>query len=207
MTKFLIKFISLFIPSKKLRRKFKDCFAATRKAPCKYIGRHTYLGDGVHISHRDTTIGAFCSIAGNTAIGPSQHPLNFLSTHPFQYLEREYIGKQRKIDFEYAKPVTIGNDVWIGANVMIMDGITVGDGAVVGANAVVTKDVPPYAIVGGVPAKIIKYRFDEETIKKLLSLKWWNFSDNELAKLPFDNVDECIRILEASKNIKNNRED
>ena len=182
-----------------MRRKFKDCFAATRKTLCKHIGRHTYLGKGVFVSSSETRIGAFCSIAGNVAIGPSQHPLNFLSTHPFQYLEREYIGKQKGVDFAYIKPVNIGNDVWIGANVVIMDGITIGDGAVIGANAVVTKDVPPYAIVGGVPAKLIRYRFDEGTIAKLLALQWWQLQDEEIAALPFNDIEKCIAILEDKK--------
>lgn len=182
-----------------MRRKFKDCFAATRKPLCKHIGRHTYLGNDVFVSSSETKIGAFCSIAGNVAIGPSQHPLNFLSTHPFQYLEREYIGKQKGVDFAYIKPVNIGNDVWIGANVVIMDGLTIGDGAVIGANAVVTKDVPPYAIVGGVPAKLIRYRFDEGTIAKLLDLQWWQLQDEEIAALPFNDIEKCIAILEDKK--------
>ena len=75
----------------------------------------------------------------------------------------------------------------------------IGDGAVVGANAVVTRDVPPYAIVGGIPARIIRYRFEPEIIEKLLALQWWNLPDEQIAALPFDDVAECIRILEAGK--------
>ena len=121
MTKFLIKFLCLFIPAKNLRAKFKNCFAATRKPPCRHIGRHTYLGASVFVSHKETSIGSFCSIAGNTAIGPSQHPLNFLSTHPFQYLGHDKLQPEHKADFVFARPVAVGNDVWIGANVVIMD--------------------------------------------------------------------------------------
>lgn len=113
MQKFLIKFLCLFIPTKNLRTKFKNCFASTRKPPCRHIGRHTYLGASVFISHKETSIGSFCSVAGNTAIGPSQHPLNFLSTHPFQYLGHDKLQPKHKVDFNYSKPVIVGNDVWI----------------------------------------------------------------------------------------------
>ena len=125
MTKFLIKFLCLLIPAKNLRTKFKNCFAAPRKPLCRHIGRHTYLGANVAVSNRNMSIGSFCSIAGNAAIGPSQHPLNFLSTHPFQYLKYEKLIPKRKITFVSSQPVTVGNDVWIGANVIIMDGLKI----------------------------------------------------------------------------------
>ena len=150
------------------------------------------MGANVAVSNRNTSIGSFCSIAGNAAIGPSQHPLNFLSTHPFQYLGHDKLQPEHKADFVFARPVA-------GANVVIMDGLTIGDGAVIGANAVVTRDVPPYAIVGGIPARIIRYRFEPEIIEKLLALQWWNLPDEQIAALPFDDVAECIRILEAGK--------
>ena len=100
------------------------------------------------------------------------------------------------------KKVTIGNDVWIGIKATIMPNITIGDGAVIGANAVVTKDVPPYAVVVGVPAKIIKYRFDEEIIKDLLELKWWNYSESFIKTLPFEDVRECIKLLRKNTHLR-----
>lgn len=110
-------------------------------------------------------IGKFCSIADNvTIILGGEHKIDTLSSFPFS-LQKNRFSKG---------DVIIGNDVWIGYGATILSGVTIGDGAVIAANAVVTKNVEPYAIVGGVPAKTIKYRFDEKTINKLLKLKWWN---------------------------------
>ncbi len=103
----------------------------------------------------------------------------------------------KKNSFEETKQTHIGNDVYIGANVFVLDGVTIGDGAVVGAGAVVVHDVPPYAVVVGVPAKVVKYRFDEDTIKKLLSKQWWNLPEPELTKVRdnFWNVRKFIDSL------------
>ncbi len=97
------------------------------------------------------------------------------------------------------KHVTIGNDVWTGHNVNVMAGVNVGDGAVIAAGSVVTKDVPPYAIVGGVPATVIRYRFGERTIERLLRLKWWELELSQLSGLPFRDVDRCLDLIEEIK--------
>ena len=119
-------------------------------------------------------IGKFCSIAPNVNIGPIEHPLKYSSTYPmstFGFLpEQEYL------------PVKIGNDVWIGINAVILKGVTIGDGAVIASGAVVTKDVLPYTIVGGVPAKIIRFRFSEEIISELLRIKWWNWNTEKIKR-------------------------
>ena len=124
-------------------------------------------------------IGQFCSISDDVIIGGAEHPIDWVSTSPvFQNVRHS--GPRRKFaefDFEGIKRTIIGNDVWIGKRAIIKAGIRIGDGAVIGSGSVVTKDVPPFAIVGGVPAKIIKYRFDEDTIKDILQSEWWNLPD------------------------------
>ena len=144
------------------------------------IGDYSYVGRDSRVVHAD--IGKFCSIAGDVRIGMGSHTLDKLSTSPI-FTEAHNSTKHQWTDSSIVEPykrVTIGNDVWIGTDAMIMGGIRIADGAVIGAGAIVTKDVPPYAIVGGVPAKIIRYRFSENLITKLVSLKWWNLSEDIL---------------------------
>ena len=107
--------------------------------------------------------------------GNQGHRMDWVSTFPFYF--QANIFKSSKNAYEKVGDTVIGDDVWIGSEAMIMAGVTIGSGAVVAARAVVTKDVPPYAVVGGNPAQVIKYRFDEETIAKLLMLKWWDWAE------------------------------
>lgn len=168
----------------------------------KKIGKNTYMGNPVRVHSRETEIGAFCSIAWDVNIGTSHHPLDWLTTHIFTYSQRPElysikVPKNNLKKFDCFTPVKIGNDVWIGCDVTIMDGITIEDGAVIGAGSIVTKDVPPYAIVAGNPAKILRYRFDDVTIRELLELKWWELDDEVIAELPFDDVNKCIKKLKS----------
>jgi acetyltransferase-like isoleucine patch superfamily enzyme len=139
------------------------------------LGNYTYVGRRARIS--STTLGSYCSIGPEVISGLGIHPSNaFVSTHPCFYSLQHQSGPaltDRQYFTEFSD-ITIGNDVWIGARAIILDGVTIGDGAIVAANSVVTKDVQPYAIVGGVPAKTLRHRFTQETIKKLLAFRWWN---------------------------------
>jgi len=128
-------------------------------------------------------IGKYCSIGPNVSVLPGTHPMHFVSTSPVLYSKSNQAGysltsKQYFEELQFADEnnkysVIIGNDVWIGSNAIIVGGNKIGDGSVILANATVTKDVPPYAVVGGVPAKVLKYRFTEEQIDSLLRIKWW----------------------------------
>ena len=144
------------------------------------IGDYTYVAQNSYISK--TTIGKFCSIGPNIICGWGIHPTNGISTSPMFYSTLKQNGRtfctENKI--EERKPIKIGNDVFIGANVTVLDGVCIGDGAIIGAGAVVSKDIPAYAIAVGCPVKVIKYRFQQEQIDKLLKIKWWEFSEDRL---------------------------
>lgn len=167
------------------------------------IGYASYIGNRSFI--KNTKIGRYTCIATDVITVAGSHPTSkFVSIHPafystrkqsgFTYVNEEKYSDFNYIDFDHKYTVAVGNDVWIGSSVKIMEGVTIGDGAVVAAGAIVTKDVPPYAIVGGVPAKIIKYRFDEETIQKLLKLKWWE-KEQAWVKSHADDFDDVEKLL------------
>jgi len=150
-------------------------------------------------------IGRFCSIAGNVKIMGGNHPMNRFTTHMLTY--NGEFDKFAKTEFNQSwtlkpfdttpKNPVIGNDVWIGNDVVLKGGITIGDGAVIAANSVVTKDVPPYAIVAGVPAKIIRYRFNADIINELLKIQWWNYN---YADLPDNNKCDDIDYFVSEMN-------
>lgn len=149
------------------------------------MARYSYIGTNTIVS--DTKIGAFCSIGSSCSIGGGMHPTDRVSTSPVFYDSSNCFKEKNYISADSRNPVKqpqtiIGNDVWIGENVFVSAGVNIGDGAVIGAHAVITKDVPPYAIVAGVPAKVLRYRFDEATIKELMATQWWEWSDEKLAE-------------------------
>lgn len=144
------------------------------------IGRYSYLGYDCEVISTD--IGSFCSLASGIHIGLAEHPTSWVSTSPvFQDVRNSSVKKKfARIALPESKRTTIGHDVWIGTNAIIKKGVHVGTGAVIASGAVVTKDVQPYAIVGGCPAKLIRYRFDKNMIEKLLNSKWWEKDDGIL---------------------------
>ena len=178
------KFFKIVLQGKSIRNSKVDKTAKIYSGTEFYdssIGRHSYIGYNSEIHSCD--IGAFCSIANGLIVGGAKHPLNWVSTSPVFYDvgggTGSHLGNHK---IESLKRTSIGDDVWIGSRVIIMQGLNIGTGAVVGAGSVVTKDVPPYAIVAGCPARIIKYRFDDDTIRMLLDSRWWNLSDEKLLK-------------------------
>lgn len=138
------------------------------------------------INNDKLVIGKFCSIAcgAKFIFNSANHTLSSLSTYPFPIFFEEWELDVKNITnaWDNKGDIVIGNDVWIGYEAVIMAGVTIGDGAIIGTGAVVTKDIPPYTIVGGIPAKPIRKRFKQETIDILLKIKWWNWSDEKIYK-------------------------
>ncbi|MFM5096973.1 CatB-related O-acetyltransferase [Aeromonas allosaccharophila] len=185
----------------------------------KKIGAFTYIRSGCTFKNVER-IGRFCSIAPNCTFGPEEHNMEFITTSSilnsqaqwnfsvlFNDFWNENIQSLKRVrlmlndlNFRNNKKISIGNDVWIGQNVTVLRGVTIGDGAVIGANSVVTKNVPPYSIVAGVPAREIKKRFNDETISLLMEAKWWNYSISVISGIDLSNA------LNAARFIINNRE-
>jgi len=168
------------------------------------VGRYSYGNPKLHWSKGDFShtlaIGAFCSIAEEVGIfvgSHGRHTVDYVSTYPIGMI----FGKSpKKIASKTAvgnMSVSIGNDVWIGRGAMIMAGVTIGDGAIVAARAVVNKDVPPYGVVGGVPAKLLRMRFSSCVIDKLMTLQWWSWSDELIhERLDFFNTPSFDHFLD-----------
>jgi acetyltransferase-like isoleucine patch superfamily enzyme len=178
-------------------------------------GKYSYGWQELNIfykKHSHVKIGNFCSIAQNVTIFlDSGHTYkDWLTSYPFKSLNQDVFNNFAEIPFPEElnknKDVNIGNDVWIGQNVIIMGGVTIGDGSIVAANSHVVKNVPPYSIVGGNPAKIINYRYDEQTINNLLKIKWWSWEDEKINQyLPLicqSNPQKLILAYEKESNEK-----
>ena len=163
------------------------------------LGAYSYIAKNSSITN--TEIGKFTSIGPNFSAGLGIHPTNGISTSPMFYstAKQNGITLTKKNKIEESKLITIGNDVFIGANVTVLDGVTIGDGSVIGAGAVVTKDIPPYAIAVGVPAKVVKYRFEYDQIEQLQEIEWWDFDQTRLREIEGLFFDLNIFIEKYSK--------
>jgi len=192
---FLRKYIIILL--KKLRKNELDTHHL-RLVFKKYydidIGEYSYGGCfNIDKIPQRTKIGKFCSFGDNILIIPTNHPIDTVTTHPIVFKPKfgVVLNDPRSVNM-----LTLGNDVWVGSNVTILPSVaSVGDGAIIATGSVVTKDVPPYAIVAGVPAKIIKYRFDYKTIESLLAIRWWNWPEKKIFQngLKFTNCEKFIK--------------
>ena len=175
--------------------------------PCK-LGAFSYFNGKADVFHAE--IGRYASIAPEVIIGPGEHPLDLLSTHPFAFggggnrfkgaAAYEAIRTQGGATVKH-RVTQIGHDVWIGARAYISQGVTLGDGCVVAAGAVVTHDVPPYAIVGGVPAKVIRMRFSDDLVQRMQAVKWWEWSLDraDAGELDFSQPEACLDRIEQCR--------
>jgi len=176
----------------------------TQVGPDTIIGKYFGMNESCFIAR--ATIGNFCSIGARTSINPFNHPSDWLSIHEFQYHPKsfdwveEYNGIERLVRTpDMFEMVSIGHDVWMGHNVNVMPGVSIGDGAIIGAGSVVTKDVPPFAIVVGIPGIVKKLRFSENVVERLIRVKWWDLDLEDLSGLPYRDVERCLELLEEIK--------
>jgi acetyltransferase-like isoleucine patch superfamily enzyme len=185
------------------------------------IGAFSYIGGGNTSFRHVGLIGRFCAIARNIQAGHIEHPTRFLSPHPilqgtpgstlfapdFVARNMPMIEKSRRVAREEQEgrfgKIIVGNDVWIGEGAFIRRGVEIGDGAIIGARSVVMRDVPPYAIVAGAPARVIRYRFEPEIIAELLQLQWWRYGVSALEGADFTDID--LALWRIGENISSGR--
>jgi acetyltransferase-like isoleucine patch superfamily enzyme len=185
---------------------------APRRLVRTRIGAFSYCNRGISAFAVD--IGRYCSIGESVVIGAPEHPVDWLSTHPFAFTRPQHLANfyaspefaalapgsdSTAPEFQAPGRTTVGHDVWIGAQVSIKRGVTISHGAIIGLGAVVTRDVPPYAIVAGTPARVFRLRFDERIVERLLALAWWQYDLQPLkAQLDFSRVEASLDTLEQA---------
>lgn len=181
----------------------RTAFAADIERHGWEIGDHSYGKPTVHERTAKLKIGKFVSIAAGVGIALGDHRIDSVTSYPFPTLRKWWPSAGTPVDHVSKGDVVIGNDVWLGAGAFITSGVTVGHGAVVAGRAVVTKDVPPYAIVGGNPAKLLKFRFPEPIVDRLLDVAWWSWPDEKIDRyLPLmfsGDMEEFLNRAEADR--------
>lgn len=188
----------------------KECLIEKNVNLCENceIGDYSYININSHIDSK-VKIGRYCSISSNVYIGIVDQYINTITTHPLiynQFWRNKFNIKSEKSNLKspknYEKETIIGNDVLIGTGAIIKRGIKIGNGAVIGAGAVVTKDIKPYAVVGGIPAKVLYYRFKEDEIIELEKIQWWNWNEEEVKNgyKYMENVNDFIKYCKEKKN-------
>jgi acetyltransferase-like isoleucine patch superfamily enzyme len=162
------------------------------------IGAHTDIVSGCEL-HEVSSIGRYCSIARNVTIGQDRmsHPLSWLTSHSGLVNMRQKLGGIAP-HHGAVKQTVIGHDVWIGMDVLILDGVSIGTGAVIGAQSLVNSDIPPYAIAVGSPARVVRYRFEQDVIEGLLASQWWNLPVQQLAQLPLEDPQALLSQLNGA---------
>lgn len=162
--------------------------------PDIFVGYRSYANETVVRSR--TRIGRYCSIGRRCTINAGAHPTSWLTTHPIAFEAGFRRADVRSPPNRFGRTETrLGNDVWIGDNALVMSGVEIGTGAVVGGGSVVTRDVEAYSIVAGSPARVVRFRFTEVQIERLLSSSWWNYDEEILRGLSFDDIDRCLDEL------------
>ncbi|MEP3345376.1 MAG: CatB-related O-acetyltransferase [Litoreibacter sp.] len=168
------------------------------------IGQFTFINDKTTL-FPETTIGRYCSIGKSIEIGAPTHPDDWVTSSPVAFAIERHFPNESSIfpqsEFKQYKPTAIGSDVWIGSLSIIFAGVKIGHGAIIGGGSVVTSDVPPYAIVAGTPARVLRYRFDEATIQRLLATQWWKLEPADVGRLDLDNLSETLDELEAKGSV------
>lgn len=182
-----------------------------------FIGAFSYLGGGRSSIRHVSMIGRFCAIAANVVMGEVEHPTDILSAHPlFEGASRFAWHQARQFKQENAAlirgtqkhcaemrrtrfgKIEIGNDVWIGEGAFIRQGVKIGDGAIIGARSIILSDVPPYAIVAGMPARVLRYRFPPDVIAELLRLNWWSYGLSALHGVDLTDMESAIGLIEKN---------
>jgi acetyltransferase-like isoleucine patch superfamily enzyme len=204
-----IKFIGHSIICNQTKFEGHNSIGVQNKLLHVLLGLGTYTGEYVRLN--SVKVGRFCSIASGVKNVTGNHPTSkFVSTHPAFFSRGKAAGytfsTEQKFEelkrLENGYLVEIGNDVWIGEDVLILDGIKIGDGAIVGSRSLVTKDIPPYAICVGSPAKVIRYRFSTNEIKNLIEIKWWNWSFDKIKKhsTKFEDIELFLKEIANEDN-------